>query len=186
MIHPHLRVLTLSGVSERGCSGLGRSFTFPVWWTRCSRRITVDTLQPNVAACNVLFGSTRHEHPKCSVSFIFWEPWHDHTETYPTSTKLFLYNSNLPMTWSKEKVENLRLSCSTWLTCNFTKSLFASVLYLLCRNYQWICKHKQSTRVILNFEASAIFNKRVIHIWNVCVFKCTSQAYVGFNRYFDF
>ena len=66
-----------------------------------------------------------------------------------------------------------------WVTCNFTKSLFVSILYLLCRNYQWICKHKRSTRVILNFEASAIFNKRVIHIWNVCVFKCTEHTYKG-------
>ena len=30
--------------------GLGKSLTLPVWWTRCSRRVTVDTLQPNVAA----------------------------------------------------------------------------------------------------------------------------------------
>jgi len=36
--------------------------------------------------CNVLFGLTRHEHPQCSVSLIFWEPWHDRTETYSTST----------------------------------------------------------------------------------------------------
>jgi len=52
MIHPFLLVLTLSGGrgSGHGCPGLGKSFTLPVWWTRFSRRVTVDTLQPNVAA----------------------------------------------------------------------------------------------------------------------------------------
>jgi len=126
--------------------------------------------------CNVFCGLTRHEHPKGSVSFIFWEPWYDCTDTYSTSTKPFLYNSYLPMIWRKEKVENLHLSCSTWFTSTFTKLLFVSKLYLLCRNYQWICKHKRSTRVILNFDVFAMFNKRVIHIWNVCVFKCTEHT----------
>jgi len=125
--------------------------------------------------CNVLFGLTRHEHPKCAVSFIFWEPWHDRTETYSTLTKLFLYNSYLPMTWRKEKVENLHLSCSTWFMCIFTNSLYVSILYLLCRNNWLICKQNRSTGVILNFEVSAMFNSRVIHIWNVCVFKCTEH-----------
>jgi len=120
MIHPHLLVLTLSGGRERGCPGLGRSFTLPVWWTRYSRRVTVDTLQPNVAAI-FLSGYTHHEHLKSSVSFIFWEPWHDRTETYSTSNKLFLNNSMLPMPWRNEKVENLHLSCSTWFTCIFYK-----------------------------------------------------------------
>jgi len=124
---------------------------------------------------NVLFGSTRHEHLKCSVSFIFWEPWHNRTETYSTLTKLFLHNAHLPMTWRKEKVKNLHWSWSKWFTCIYTKSSFVAILYLLCRNYQCICKHKGSTRVILNFEASAMFNKRVINIWNVCVFKCTEH-----------
>jgi len=39
----------------RGCPGLGRSFTLPVWWTRCSRRVSVDTLQPIVATMFCLF-----------------------------------------------------------------------------------------------------------------------------------
>jgi len=85
--------------------------------------------------CNVLFGLTRHKHLKSSVSFILWEPWHDRTKTYSTSNKLFLYNPNLPLTWRKEKVENLYSSCSTWFTCIFTKSLFVSILYMLWRNY---------------------------------------------------
>jgi len=50
MIHHYLMVLTLSGGRGRGCHGLGMSFTLPVLWTRCSRRVTVDALQPNVAA----------------------------------------------------------------------------------------------------------------------------------------
>ena len=121
---------------------------------------------------------------KSSVSFIFWEPWHDRTEPYSTSTKLLLYNSNLPMTWRKEKSK----TCICHVACDycdthvfFTKSLFVSILYLWCRNYQWICKHKRSTRAILNFEVSAMFNKRVIHIWNVCVFKCTEHI-ISLNR----
>jgi len=38
-----------------GCPGIGRSFTLFVWWTRCSRRVTVDTLQPNLLQCFVWF-----------------------------------------------------------------------------------------------------------------------------------
>jgi len=60
----------------------------------------------------VLFGSTGHEHSS-ALFFIYREPWHDRTETYSTSTKLFRYNSYLPMTLRKKKVENLHLSCSS-------------------------------------------------------------------------
>jgi len=142
MILHHLLDLTLSGDTRTWLSWHREVFYVPclvdaLFQARYSRSTAAKR------CCNVLFGSNHHEHPKCSVSFIFWKPWHDRNETYSTSTKPFLYNADQPITWRKEKFENLHWSCCTWFTCIFTKSLFVSILFLLCRNYQWICKHKR-------------------------------------------
>jgi len=85
MIHHHLLDLTRSGDTRTWLSWHQNAFYVPclvdaLFQARYCRSTAAKRW------CNVLFGSNHHEHPKCSVSFIVWEPWHDRTETYSTST----------------------------------------------------------------------------------------------------
>jgi len=176
MIHPHLLVLALSGGRGRGlgCPGLGMSVTLPVWWTRWSRRVTVDTLQPHVAALFYLVLT-----PMSTPSALFRLFFESHGITVPKliQHQLNFFSTTLICLWNDVRKKSKTCICHVARdSLAFLQNRFLSHhCIFFCRNYQRICNHKRSTSVILNFEASAMFHMRVIHNWNVCVFKSTEH-----------